>query len=87
MAGPGGFWSTLLWQSALFIAIAYVTITTVLFLLQSRMVYYPGLPSRQVVATPKQAGLAEDKPATSSASQCHIPLLIRKSSCPVRLSR
>ncbi len=58
MAGPGGFWSTLLWQSALFIAIAYVTITTVLFLLQSRMVYYPGLPSRQVVATPKQAGLA-----------------------------
>jgi fermentation-respiration switch protein FrsA (DUF1100 family) len=58
MAPPGAFWSSLAWQAVLFVAIAYVAITAVLFLLQSRLLYYPNLPSREVVATPDQVGLA-----------------------------
>ncbi len=58
MAAPGAFWSSLLWQTVLFLAVAYGVITAVLFLLQSRLVYYPNLGSRTVAVTPERAGLA-----------------------------
>ncbi|MCZ6590453.1 MAG: alpha/beta hydrolase [Alphaproteobacteria bacterium] len=41
----------------MYAAIAYVTFAFVMFLLQSRLIYYPNMPSRAVTATPDQAGL------------------------------
>jgi fermentation-respiration switch protein FrsA (DUF1100 family) len=58
MAPPSAFWSNLVWQTVLFVAIAYVVIMSVVFLLQSRLIYYPNLPSRAVTTTPAQIGLA-----------------------------
>ena len=58
MPPEGEFWSHLIWRAALLIVIAYVVITSIMFLLQSRLVYVPNSPSRDVAATPDQIGLA-----------------------------
>jgi len=58
MAPPGAFWSSLAWQTLLFVAIAYVALTGVVFLMQSRLLYFPNMPSREVTASPDQVGLA-----------------------------
>ena len=58
MAPPGAFWSSLIWQAVLFVAIAYVVITSVVFLLQSRLLFFPNMPSREYAATPDRVGLS-----------------------------
>ena len=58
MPTPAAFGANLIWQTVMFVAIAYTALTLVLFLLQSHLVYYPNTPSREVTATPDQAGLA-----------------------------
>lgn len=66
MPPPGDSWSSFVWQTIGFAAIAYVTFTSVVFLLQSRMIYLPNMPSRAVTATPDQVGLAYE-PVTFAA--------------------
>ena len=58
MAAPGAFWSSLIWQAVLFVAIAYLVITSVVFLLQSRLLFFPNMPSREFAATPDRVGLS-----------------------------
>lgn len=57
MPAPTAFWSSTIWHILVYAAIAYVTFASVIFLLQSRLIYYPNMPSRAVTATPDQAGL------------------------------
>ena len=57
MLPEGAFWSHLIWRAALWVVIAYVAIVSIMFLLQSRLVYVPNSPSREVTATPDQIGL------------------------------
>lgn len=57
MPEPNAFWSSTIWHILMYAAIAYVTFAFVMFLLQSRLIYYPNMPSRAVTATPDQAGL------------------------------
>lgn len=57
MPAPTAFWSSTIWHILVYAAIAYVTFTFVMFLLQSRLIYYPNMPSRAVTATPDQVGL------------------------------
>ncbi len=52
----GGIWSFLL-----FVLGVYLAIGLLLFLTQSRLLYYPNLPSRAVVATPARIGLAYEE--------------------------
>jgi fermentation-respiration switch protein FrsA (DUF1100 family) len=49
----GGIWSFLL-----FVLGVYLALGLLLFLTQSRLLYYPNLPSRAVVATPARIGLS-----------------------------
>ena len=58
MPPPRPFWKRLVWQFALFGVIAYCATATLLFLLQSHLVYAPNVPTRAVTATPAQIGLA-----------------------------
>ena len=55
---PRPFWTKLVWRAVLFAAIAYGAIASLLFLLQSRLVYVPNSPTRTITATPAQIGLA-----------------------------
>ncbi len=57
MPEPNAFWSSTIWHILMYAAIAYVTFAFVMFLLQSRLIYYPNMPSRAVTATPDQAGM------------------------------
>ncbi len=61
MAAPTAFWSSTIWHILVYAAIAYVTFASVIFLLQSRLIYYPNMPSRAVTATPDQAGLIYER--------------------------
>jgi fermentation-respiration switch protein FrsA (DUF1100 family) len=54
----GGVWSFLL-----FLLGVYLALGLLLFLSQSRLLYYPNLPSRAVVATPARIGLAYEEVA------------------------
>lgn len=57
MSAPTAFWSSLIWQTVLFVTIAYVALTVVVFLRQPSLIYYPNMPSREVTGTPDQVGL------------------------------
>ena len=46
-----------LWPWLLTIAVIYALLVAVLYFSQSRMIYYPNLPSRKISATPEQVGL------------------------------
>ncbi|NKB48608.1 MAG: alpha/beta fold hydrolase [Alphaproteobacteria bacterium] len=48
-------------NAALFVVVSYVAVTAAMFLLQSRFIYVPDSPSREVVATPEQIGLAYER--------------------------
>ena len=61
MPAPTAFWSSTIWHILVYAAIAYVTFAFVMFLLQSRLIYYPNMPSRAVTATPDQAGLIYER--------------------------
>jgi fermentation-respiration switch protein FrsA (DUF1100 family) len=54
----GGIWSFLL-----FVLGVYVVLGAFLYFTQSRLLYYPNLPSRAVVATPARIGLAYEEVA------------------------
>ena len=57
----GGIWSFLL-----FVLGVYLALGLLLFLTQSRLLYYPNLPSRAVVATPARIGLAYEEVALAA---------------------
>ena len=61
MSAPTAFWSSTIWHILVYGTIAYVTFAFVMFLLQSRLIYYPNMPSRAVTATPDQAGLIYER--------------------------
>ncbi len=61
MPAPTAFWSSTIWHILVYAAIAYVTFAFVMFLLQSRLIYYPNMPSRAVTATPDQVGLIYER--------------------------
>lgn len=46
-----------LWPWLLTIAVIYGVLVAMLYFSQSRMLYYPNLPSRKIAATPEQIGL------------------------------
>lgn len=46
-----------LWPWLTIIAVIYVVLVAVIYFSQSRMLYYPNLPSRKISATPDQIGL------------------------------
>jgi fermentation-respiration switch protein FrsA (DUF1100 family) len=58
----GGIWSFLL-----FVLGVYLALGLVLYVSQSRLLYYPNVPSRAVVATPARIGLAYEEVAFVAA--------------------
>jgi fermentation-respiration switch protein FrsA (DUF1100 family) len=58
----GGIWSFLL-----FLLGVYLLLGLLLFVTQARLLYYPNLPSRAVVATPARIGLAYEEVALTAA--------------------
>ncbi len=50
-----------LWPWLLTFAVIYALLVAVLYFSQSRMLYYPNLPSRKISATPEQIGLNFDE--------------------------
>ena len=57
MARSRRFLPRFIWQSLIYLVIAYIAIVGTLFLFQSRIVYVPNTPSRELAATPQRAGL------------------------------
>ncbi|MDZ4339488.1 MAG: alpha/beta hydrolase [candidate division NC10 bacterium] len=50
-----------IWTVLLLIAGAYAALVLVLFLFQSRLLYLPHIPSRAILATPEEVGLAYER--------------------------
>jgi hypothetical protein len=49
-----------------------VAFTSIVFLLQSRMIYLPNMPSRVVTATPGQVGLAYEPVTFTAEDGVHL---------------
>jgi fermentation-respiration switch protein FrsA (DUF1100 family) len=52
-----------IWSFVIFVLGVYLALGLLLFFTQSRLLYYPNLPSRAVVATPAHIGLAYEEVA------------------------
>lgn len=72
MSAPTAFWSSLIWQTVLFVTIAYVALTVVVFLRQPSLIYYPNMPSREVTATPDQVGLTYEPVEFTTEDGVHL---------------